>query len=157
MLEAEGRPGTLHSMAAPPPPPSEWRPPEHPFLHGVSRDPLHEHALRLLLLASADFDDFLARVVAGGYDVSSGREPAWQLRPPALRARRGDEVVAAVWPGGGQFSCLWWQPAGDADVFEHVLVTAYEREAASALYTSASRARSAQGFAAALVAAGFSV
>lgn len=124
-LTIESRPGRLHSMAALP---EGATAPEHPFVHGVSLSPLFEHAMRQILLASADFDDFVARLVAAGHDlVGDNGDSPFHIPAPGTRVFQGDRPVACLFRGEGQLSSLSWQPeSGDADVYESARATAYD-------------------------------
>jgi len=125
-LGVVARPGHLYSRAALP---EGMTAPTHPFIDGVSHDPLYEHRLRQLLLASSDFDDFVRRLVDDGFDVASNRgESVWTLRQEPRRLMRSGQVIAAMWPCEGQLSATTWQPEPDVDVYPHALVTAYVPE-----------------------------
>lgn len=152
VLETEGRAGRLHSMAGLP---EGGTSPEHPFLHGVSRDPMHEHSLRQILLASADYDAFLAACVEAGYNVLSAHTDAFDVFDEPVRVRRDGRPVGAAWPIEGQFSCLWWQPEGDAETFSAAQVTAYDRDDAEALYAAAAAAASMEELGELLTARGY--
>lgn len=132
VLSVEGRPGRLHSMAALP---EGAVAPEHTFVHGVSLNPQHEHALRQLLLASSDFDDFLDRLVAAGYDVAAnnGESPFHLGKPVRLRRATDNHLGGALWPSEGQLSTLRWQPEAGAEHYSAALATAYAPELLDAL------------------------
>lgn len=130
-LEIEDRPGTLHSRAGPPP----GGPPHHPFIHATAYDALLENQLGALLRESSDFDDFLARLVAAGYDLMSAGD-AWEMWvEPCYRLIDPLGVAGAAWPFAGQAACLWWQPPAGEYVFGHATVTVYRRDAADAILT----------------------
>jgi hypothetical protein len=70
VLDFSPGPGTLVSTA-PPPPPGAPVPPPHPFLHGAAHDAAAEGELRRLLEASDSVADFVQRLRAAGYQVTS--------------------------------------------------------------------------------------
>ncbi|MBM4369302.1 MAG: hypothetical protein FJ102_24025 [Deltaproteobacteria bacterium] len=68
VLRARSEPGALTSTA-PPPPGGEVA--THPFLSAAALDPMHEHRLREILLASSSPADFITRLEAAGYRVEA--------------------------------------------------------------------------------------
>ena len=120
VMEIEGRPGNLISMAAPSGPLAT-----HPWLHGVSRDPTHEHALRQLVLASSDFRDFCLRLVGAGYDLLGSGGELFDIEGGARRILMEGEVVGALFEGVGHPSTLGWQPADGELIGGPAVVTAY--------------------------------
>ena len=68
VLDVRGEPGPLVSVSAPPPRPGETLP-AHPFLSASAYVPAHEEELRRELDASADLDEYVARLRARGYLV----------------------------------------------------------------------------------------
>jgi hypothetical protein len=126
VLEIEDRPGTLHSRAAP----GASGPPHHPFIHATAYDALSEDELGGLLRESRDFDDYLARLVAAGYDLMSATG-GWEMRiEPGFRLVDSEGAAGVAWPFPGQAACAWWQPPPGEYQFEHATVTVYRREAA---------------------------
>ncbi len=146
-LEIAGRPGTLRSMAAPPP---GFQPPTHPFVDATSHNPATEHATREVLLASRSFEDFLTRLVEAGFDLASGHTDRWDVEEAPRRIVRAGQAVGAVWPQAGQFSSLWWQPAPDEAVYPHALVTSYDRALTDTLHGMVAATRSLDALEAAL-------
>jgi hypothetical protein len=69
VLTVRGEPGPLVSVSAPPPLPGEELP-AHPFLSASAYVPEYEDELRRALDASADLDDYVARLRAAGYRVA---------------------------------------------------------------------------------------
>jgi hypothetical protein len=65
VLDVTDEPGVLLSTAAPPP----GGAPAHPFVTGRAHDPFSEGELAAILSDSESYDDFLARLVAAGFDV----------------------------------------------------------------------------------------
>lgn len=125
VLAIEGRKGRLYSLATLP---EGMVAPEHPWLDGVSFDAANEHPLRLVMLASRDFDDFLARLVAAGYDLAADSGAGRRVLPTPQHLFSGTRAVAALWPTSGQLSSLGFQPEGEASTFAHALATAYAPE-----------------------------
>ena len=140
VLVVRANPGTLRSSAGPPPgggppPPPPGPPGEdaglppgvHPFIDAQAEDPVTEGRLRALLDASADFDDYLARLIAAGCDIASCQpsEGVAQELPGGVRLAGDDGVVGACWPRRGQFTSLRRQPAEGELVFD-VTLTAYD-------------------------------
>lgn len=64
-LEVEDQPGVLLSTAAPPP----GGAPAHPFVNARAHDPFSEGDLATILAESSDYDDFLRRLEAAGYEL----------------------------------------------------------------------------------------
>lgn len=128
VMDIEARPGNLISVAAPSGPLAT-----HPWLHAISRNPMHEHALRQILLASADFDDFTARLVAAGYDLLGNGAELFDIEGGARRIQRGATVVGALFEGIGHPSTLRWQPEDGALLEGPAVVTAYVDAHAEAL------------------------
>jgi hypothetical protein len=130
VLSLEDRPGTLHSIAAPPP----EGVPQHPFLHGVAYDALSEHDLGTLLRQSISFDQYLLHLIAAGYDLMSAYGvPALRVET-CWRIEQEGRIVGALWKQGGQFTTLGWQPAVDEFIFSHGTLTVYDQEAAPILF-----------------------
>jgi len=75
VLQLSDEPGPLVSTAPPPP---NGRVATHPFLSGAARDPRWEGELKRLLDQSADFDGYVARLVAAGFTVREGDAPPGQ-------------------------------------------------------------------------------
>ena len=128
VMEIEGRPGNLISLAAPSGPLAT-----HPFLHGVSRDPKHEHALREILLKSSSFHDFCERVVAAGYDLLNSTTELFEIEGAARRIQLNDVRVGALFEGIGAPSTLTSQPSDDAPTLGPAVITAYDTAHAAAL------------------------
>ncbi|MBN1641122.1 MAG: hypothetical protein JXA09_07790 [Anaerolineae bacterium] len=124
-LTVADAPGTLRSSA--PPPPAGARPPAHPFLDAQAHDPASEDELASILARCADFDAYLAALVEAGYDLAALRR---SRLPGGARLLDGARPIGVLWPEGGPFSCLWWQPAPGCLEFDHALVTAYDRDRA---------------------------
>jgi hypothetical protein len=141
-LVVRAEPGTLRSSAGPPPPAGDPGPPGppgttdlppgvHPFIDAEAYDPVSEGRLRELLDASSGFDDYLARLVDAGFDITSVLHgPEYELGP-ATRLY-DDGLAGACWPRPGQFTTLTHQPAGDELVFD-ATATAYRESAAPVL------------------------
>jgi hypothetical protein len=128
-LIVSDEPGTLRSMAAPPPgagPPL----PEHPFVDAQAYDAVSEDRLRRLLLESSSFDDYVRRLVGAGFDIASCRplEGYDYELPGGVRLASGGELAGVCWPAPGQFTTLERQPAEDELGFEVATVTAYRPE-----------------------------
>ncbi len=68
VLSARSEPGALTSTAPPPP---GGQVAMHPFISAAALDPMHEHRLREILLASSSAADFIARLEAAGYRVEA--------------------------------------------------------------------------------------
>ena len=120
VLTVTDAPGALRSSA--PPPPLGVRAPTHPFLDAQAYDPATEDDLAAILARCDDFDAYLAELVEAGYDLAALRRGHL---PGGARLLDGTRPVGVLWPEGGPFSCLWWQPAcGYLDF--HALVTAYD-------------------------------
>jgi len=147
VLEASATPGTLRSTAGPPalpsgppgppgPPGTDALPPGvHPFIDAQAHDPGTEGELRALLDESSDFDDYLQRLLAHGYEIvsalpSEGIDYELAAGP---RLQGSDGVVGGAWPQRGQFTTLEHQPAEGELVFDHATVTAYSEAAAPQL------------------------
>lgn len=129
VLEIECRPGTLHSSAAPP---EGWKPPPHPFIHGVATDPMHESRLAAILRQSESASDFLGRAIAAGYDVAHGAAWTGALRR-AYRIHAADgALIGVLWWEAGPFATLSVE-AQDATEYPQATVTAYAASAAPAL------------------------
>lgn len=152
VMEIEDRPGNLISMAAPSGPLAT-----HPWLHGVSRDPTHEHALRQLVLASADFGDFCHRLIGAGYDLLGSGGELYEIDGPARRIQRGAAVVGALFVGIGPPSTLSWQPPDGELLSGPVAITAYDEGLAEALFASNLDASSVEEVVSRLQRVGFSV
>lgn len=71
VLSVIDKPGPIVSTAVRPPDGSP--PPNHPFLSASAHAPEEEDALRTLLEASKDLNDFLERLRKAGYAVSERR------------------------------------------------------------------------------------
>ena len=78
-LRIRDTPGTLRSTASPAPGPRPAPPPlgtstlppgVHPFIDAQALDAASEGELRALLDESANFDDYVRRLIAAGYDVT---------------------------------------------------------------------------------------
>ncbi len=157
-LEIAALPGRLHSTARLP---EGWMAPEHPWLDAASQDPRFEHDLRNVLLASRDFDEFLARLVAEGFDLASDHpDTDPRHRAPASRLQHanapdGALPVGAVWAIPGQLAALHWQPEPDACFFSHALVTAYAPAALPDLRAALEGSADFAGLGRALVARGY--
>lgn len=128
VMEIEGRPGNLISLAAPAGPMAT-----HPWLHGVSRAPAHEHALRQLVLASASFREFCERLVGAGYDLVGNGGELFDIEGGARRISMDGAVVGALFEGVGHPSTLGWQPADGELLSGPAVVTAYDEGHAEAL------------------------
>lgn|GEM_PF-2391246 len=128
VLQVEVRPGTLHSTAAPPP---GWKPPAHPFIHGVSIDPLHEHTLGQLLRQSDSAAGYLRRVVDAGYDLVDGAVDRWDLEGGHRRLydKATDELLGVVFPTAGPLVALGEQRQDDPPSFGHACGCAYVERA----------------------------
>lgn len=124
----EDRPGTLHSRAAPGP----EGPPQHPFVHGIARDAASESELGRLLRESNSFDEYLGRLLVGGYDIVSSDDDADGERAGGRRIVDAEGAAGALWPQPGQFSALERQPAPGQLLFPLTL-TVYRRELAERL------------------------
>lgn len=124
-LEVEARPGHLYSFA---PPPEAWSPPEHPFVNATSTDPSTEHELRMILMQSKSFDDFLVQCVRDGFDVMAKDASTLVASGKATRIVRDGKTVGAMWDAPGQLASLWWQPA-EAEGVGARAATAYDRDA----------------------------
>jgi hypothetical protein len=124
----EGRPGTLHSRAAPGP----GGPPQHPFIHAIAMDALSENELGQLLRQSGSFDEYLERLLAAGYDIASAEGDQDGERPGGRRITDASGPVGALWPQTGQFTTLDWQPEPGRLVFPSTL-TVYRRELVESL------------------------
>jgi hypothetical protein len=128
-MVVEDRPGTLHSRAAPGP----SGPPRHPFVHATAYDALREDELGRLLRQATDFDDYLTRLIAAGYDVMSA-DDGWEMTiGPGFRLVDDRGLVGVVWPSRGQAACLWWQPPPGQFVYDHATLTPYRRDGADAV------------------------
>jgi len=125
VLTVADAPGTLRSSA--PPPPSGAHPPAHPFLDAQAHDPATEDELGAILARCPDFDAYLAALVEAGYDLAALRR---SRLPGGARLLEGNRPVGALWPQGGPFAALWWQPAPGCLEFDHALVTAYDHDRA---------------------------
>ena len=124
VLSLESRPGRLYSMARLP---EGATAPGHPFIDGVSHHPVFEHRLRELLLASEDFDAFVGRLVADGFDLAANDgDAARAVNAPGVRLCRDGVLVAALWDSPGQLSSLRWQPPAGELSFDHATLTAYD-------------------------------
>jgi hypothetical protein len=149
VLEVRDNPGTLRSSAAPPPEPDEPPPPPpdepvpggHPFSDAQAYDPVTEGRLRALLDESSSFDDYLARLLAAGFDIASRQphEPVYDM-PEGARLHDGDALVGAVWPRAGQYTSLRRQPAEGELVFDAGTLTAYAEDWAPRLLEALERA-----------------
>lgn len=128
VMEIEGRPGNLISMAAPSGPLAT-----HPWLHGVSRDPAHEHRLRQLVLASSDFHDFCLRLIGAGYDLLGNGGELFDIEGGARRILMEGAVVGVLFEGVGHPSTLSWQPVDGELIGGPAVVTAYDEGHAEAL------------------------
>jgi hypothetical protein len=143
-LVVRAEPGTLRSSAGPPPPAGDPGPPGppgttdlppgvHPFIDAEAYDPVSEGRLRELLDDSSGFDDYLARLVDAGFDITSIRPDGVDYElPPGTRLHDGDGLAGGCWPRPGQFTTLAHQPAGEELVFD-ATATAYRESAAPAL------------------------
>jgi hypothetical protein len=158
-LAVEGRPGRLYSVARLP---EGAVAPAHPWLDGVSHDPRFEHALRQELLVSADFDDFLERLIRADFDVAA--DDGMQVGFATLRLRKAPlrlhadgkaSAVAALWPGPGQLSTLAWQPSPGAFVYPHALVTVYRPEALTQCWRALEATSTFQALLSALATCGY--
>jgi hypothetical protein len=125
VLTVAEAPGVLRSSA--PPPPSGARPPTHPFLDAQAHDPATEDELAAILARCQDFDAYVVALIEVGYDLAALRR---SRLPGGARLFNGTRPVGALWPEGGPFSCLWWEPASGCLEFDHALVTAYDRDRA---------------------------
>lgn len=129
VMEVEGRPGHLISMAAPSGPLAT-----HPWLHAVSRDPAHEHRLRGLVLDSSNFEEFCDRLVAAGYDLLSNGGELFDIESGPRRISIEGAPVGAIFRGAGQFSTLSWQPEDGFHLFSSAVVTSYDNAHSVPLY-----------------------
>ncbi|MBE2181833.1 MAG: hypothetical protein IAE89_00270 [Anaerolineae bacterium] len=122
VLSLEDTPGLLISQASPPP----GGAPKHPFANARAFDAMTEGDLGEMLWASSSFDDFLRRLIAAGFNISSWNESSYEARQQGQRLHREDRLVGVLWPGKGQFTTLLNQPPYDTLIFEHGALTAYE-------------------------------
>lgn len=152
VLEIDDRPGHLLSVAAPSGPPAE-----HPWLHGVSRDPAHEHALRQLVGASDGFLDFCRRLVAAGYDLLGNGGELFEIEGGPRRIERDGEVVGVLFEGVGHPSTLTWQPELGELLAGPTVVTAYREGDAEGLLAAARDADSVAQVVERLASAGYRV
>ena len=147
VLVVRDNPGTLRSTAGPPPgaaPPGPPGPPGedaalapgvHPFIDAQAHDPVTEGRLRALLDQASGFDDYLARLLAAGFDIASclpGEGLDYSLED-GVRLFDGDALAGACWAQRGQFTSLRRQPVEGELVFDHSTLTAYAEEWASRL------------------------
>lgn len=168
VLVVAGEAGRLRSTASPP---EGWTPPAHPWLDAVALDHRFEHALRVILLESHDFDEFLGRLVAAGFDVAADHPetpPHHRVAPLSLHASGshgslglvrpgGLRCLGALWPVTGQLASLGWQPEPEAHVFRHAHATAYDPAILPALERALEVGRDFAGVCAALAEAGLRV
>ncbi|WP_013323871.1 hypothetical protein [Gloeothece verrucosa] len=128
-LALEDRPGTLHSMASPPPTGA----PTHPFIHGSAYDAKSEDEMGTLLRKSTSFDNYINLLIEAGYDVVS-RENTFQLKlEGGFRLEDEKGLVGALWNYPGQFTCIGWQPASGQLDFDYVTLTVYRQDRAREL------------------------
>ena len=142
VLVVRDNPGTLRSTAGPPPgagpppppgPPGEDAGPApglHPFIDAQAHDPVTEGRLRALLDRTSGFDEYLAELLAAGFDIASclpGEGLDYSLEDGA-RLYDGDALAGACWPQRGQFTSLRHQPVEGELVFDHSTLTAYAEE-----------------------------
>jgi len=150
-LELELRPGHLYSMAAPP---QGYTPPAHPFINGVSHSPMHEHVLRQHLLASADANDFLVRLVLAGFDIAHGAVSQWAFEGQPRRILRDGQVVGVLFSRmQGPLATLWG--FDDPTASRHTLVTVYSQAHAASLESALDATTSSDTLIAALTADGY--
>lgn len=147
VLELEARPGTLHSTASPPP---DWQPPRHPFVHAVATDPMHEHELRELLVASADVVDFLRRCVAAGYDVADGSISRWDLEEARRIRGPGGELLGSTFACPGPLATLVAEIVAERRRYDHAAVCLYGETHLDAVAEALEASDSYDGFAARL-------
>lgn len=121
VLSVEDTPGRLYSVASPPP----GGAPQHPFVNARAYDAFSEGDLATVLWNAADFDDFLAQLIADGMNIASWNDSSAAPRTEPWRLFRGDALVGAVWDRAGQFTALSHQPPFDALVFSHAMLTVY--------------------------------
>ena len=150
VLIVADQPGRLHSTAGPAP----SGPPEHPFLDGIALDALSEHELGSLLRDSTSFDDYLARLVAAGYDIRSDDLPARADPGPSTRLADGSGLLGVIWQRAGQSTTLARQPAPGALIFEAAALTFYREAPAEQLLAALADARSFDALLQALQASG---
>lgn len=135
-----GRPGVLTSMAPSPPPGSDWRPPLHPFLSAQSLHPSYEGMLVSILEEAVDFDDYLKRLVAAGFDIAS---PTLKSYPNhAYRLSDSQGLLGAAWDCPGQFTTLEQQPSPKLLTFRFAMLTAYRTGSAEMLLEGLQSSRS---------------
>jgi len=129
VLTVEDTPGPLFSVAGPPP----GGAPHHPFASARAYDALMEEDLATQIWNAANFDDFLAQLIASSLNIASWNDSAVAPRTQRHRLFRGDKLVGALWLGAGQFTTLAHQPPYDALVFDHAMLTAYAAQEADTL------------------------
>ncbi len=122
VLSLEDTSGLLTSQASPPPDGA----PKHPFINARAFDIMTEGDLGEMLRDSSSFDDFLRRLIAAGFDISSWNESSYGAIPEGQRIHDGDGLAGVLWPGKGQFTTLLSQPPYDTLIFEHGTLTVYE-------------------------------
>ena len=132
VLTVADEPGRLLSTAAPPPEGA----PAHSFVNARAYDPFSEGELAWHLQKAANFDDFIGRLIQGGYDVASqyGTPPTEMSDASRLEDETG--LAGAMWSTGGQFTTLIRQPQGGDCRFSHATLTAYH-EARAEVFLSA--------------------
>jgi hypothetical protein len=124
VLIVSDQPGRLHSNASPPP----GGPPQHPFLDGTALDALSESQLGKLLRAAHSFDDYLAALIAAGYDIGSDDTLARSDPGPGARLADASGLLGALWQHSGQFTTLTHQPEPGQLIFAAAAVTLYREE-----------------------------
>jgi hypothetical protein len=148
VLKLEDRAGTLHSAASPGP----EGPPSHPFLHAEALDAVSEDELGRLLRESSSFDDYLANLIANGYDVAPGRTGDYEDRPGGVTILDATRTVGVIWPQAGRFATLE-SPEDEPDL--PFTLTVYRAEVADDLRQLVQNAADFTTACGALEAAGF--
>jgi hypothetical protein len=150
VLTVADEPGALLSTAAPPVATPPGVP--HPFLDAQAHDAVSEDELRRILLAASDFDDFLRRLLAAGYDINASDAPELG---PGHRITSGGRLAGAAWPGQGLLACLWWPPERQGPICQHTVLAAYDVAHAPALRDLAAASANQGDFVARLERAGY--
>jgi hypothetical protein len=138
VLMIADQPGRLHSNAGPAP----SGPPAHPFLDGTALDALSEHDLYQLLRQSPSFDEFLANLIAHGYDIGSDDLLVRSDPGPCARLADASGVLGALWHRAGQFTSLARQPAPGQLVFETAAVSLYREDSLELVLSTLAKAHS---------------
>jgi hypothetical protein len=142
VLTIGDEPGHLVSTASPPP----GGAPKHPFLDGSAHQAVYENELAGLLGRAASFDGYLDLLLQAGYDIASDDTLPNKAPGAGVRLLKGDSPVGAAWHRGGQFTCLWQQPARGELVFQQARLSVYRPEWAEALFTTLQAAVSYEAF-----------